>query len=114
VATFNSAPEFRKWVEQNPIRPGRHSGTARAALERRTIYIPDALDQLEAEATSLKGKLTLGTISVVCALGYLDFRFASHGLARQAPQASQVVCHGIEELLDQGDGAGAGVSDCTT
>ena len=43
VATFNAAPEFRKWVEQNPIRPGRHSGTARAALERRTIYIPDVL-----------------------------------------------------------------------
>jgi GAF domain-containing protein len=43
VATFNTAPEFRKWVEQNPIRPGRHSGTARAALERRTIYIRDVL-----------------------------------------------------------------------
>ena len=41
VATFNADPEFRKWVEQNPIRPGRHSGTARAALERRTIYILD-------------------------------------------------------------------------
>ena len=43
VATFNAAPEFREWVEQNPIRPGRHSGTARAALERRTIYILDVL-----------------------------------------------------------------------
>ena len=41
VATFNVAPEFRKWVEQNPIRPGRQSGTGRAALERRTIYILD-------------------------------------------------------------------------
>ena len=43
VATFNVAPEFRKWVEQNPIRPGRQSATARAALERRTIHIPDVL-----------------------------------------------------------------------
>ena len=43
VATFNAAPEFRAWVEQNPIRPGRQSGTARAALERRTIYILDVL-----------------------------------------------------------------------
>ena len=43
VATFNADPEFRKWVEQNPIRPGRHSGTARAALERKTIYILDVL-----------------------------------------------------------------------
>ncbi|MGZ5262098.1 MAG: GAF domain-containing protein, partial [Burkholderiales bacterium] len=43
AATFNAAPEFREWVEQNPIRRGRHSGTARAALERRTIYILDVL-----------------------------------------------------------------------
>ena len=43
AATFNAPPEFREWVEQNPIRPGRHSGTARAALERKTIYILDVL-----------------------------------------------------------------------
>ena len=43
VATFNADPEFRKWVEQNPIRPGRYSGAARAALERRTVYILDVL-----------------------------------------------------------------------
>ena len=41
VATYNSTPEFTEWVAQNPIRPGRHSGSARAALERRTIHIPD-------------------------------------------------------------------------
>src|ERR1700720_3851840 len=28
-------------VARHPIRPGRHSGSARAALERRTIHIPD-------------------------------------------------------------------------
>src|SRR5262249_3235022 len=33
--------ESRRWVEQNPIRPGRQSGTGRAALERRTIHILD-------------------------------------------------------------------------
>ena len=38
VAAFNSPPEFAEWVAQNPIRPGRHSGSARAALERRTIF----------------------------------------------------------------------------
>jgi GAF domain-containing protein len=43
VATFNVDPEFRRWVEQNPIRPGRQSGTGRAALERRTIHILDVL-----------------------------------------------------------------------
>jgi GAF domain-containing protein len=41
AVAYNSPPEFTAWVEQNPIRPGRHSGSARAALERRTIHIPD-------------------------------------------------------------------------
>jgi GAF domain-containing protein len=40
---FNSTPEFVEWVARNPIRPGRNSASARAALERRTIHIPDVL-----------------------------------------------------------------------
>ena len=43
VAAYNAPQDFKEWVEQNPIRPGRHSGSARAALERRTIHIPDVL-----------------------------------------------------------------------
>jgi GAF domain-containing protein/DNA-binding response OmpR family regulator len=41
VAAHNAPPDFKEWVAQNPIRPGRHSGSARVALERRTIHIPD-------------------------------------------------------------------------
>ena len=41
AAAFNGSREFKEWVERNPIRPGRHSASARAALERRTIHIPD-------------------------------------------------------------------------
>ena len=41
VAAYNAPPEFKEWVANHPIRPGRHSGSARAALERRTIHIPD-------------------------------------------------------------------------
>ena len=41
AATFNVPPKVREWLEQHPIRPGRHSGTARAALERRTIHVSD-------------------------------------------------------------------------
>jgi GAF domain-containing protein/CheY-like chemotaxis protein len=41
VATHNVQPDFREWVERNPIAPGRHSSTARTALERRTIHIHD-------------------------------------------------------------------------
>ena len=43
VATYNTPQDFKEWVARNPIRPGRHSGSARAALERRTIHIPDVL-----------------------------------------------------------------------
>jgi GAF domain-containing protein len=43
VATHNVQPEFRAWVEQNPIAPGRHSSTARTALEQRTIHIHDVM-----------------------------------------------------------------------
>ena len=43
VVAYNSSPEFAEWVAKNPIRPGRHSGSARAALERRTIQITDVL-----------------------------------------------------------------------
>jgi GAF domain-containing protein len=43
VVGYNSTPGFVEWVARNPIRPGRHSGSARAALERRTIHIADVL-----------------------------------------------------------------------
>jgi class 3 adenylate cyclase len=41
AVAFNSSREIEEWVAQHPIRPGRHSGSARAALERSTIHIPD-------------------------------------------------------------------------
>ena len=43
VVGYNSTPGFVEWVAKNPIRPGRHSASARAALERRTIHIADVL-----------------------------------------------------------------------
>jgi GAF domain-containing protein len=41
AAAFNAPHHLRDWLEQNPIRPGRHSVAARAALERRTIQVQD-------------------------------------------------------------------------
>ncbi|HSC09067.1 MAG TPA: GAF domain-containing protein, partial [Steroidobacteraceae bacterium] len=41
VATHNTPPEFRAFVEQNPIPLGRGSSVGRAASERRTVHIPD-------------------------------------------------------------------------
>jgi GAF domain-containing protein len=36
VASYNVSPALREFVDKNPIAPGRHSISARAALERRT------------------------------------------------------------------------------
>ncbi len=43
AAAFNAPHRLRDWLERNPIRPGRHSVAARAALERRTIQVRDVL-----------------------------------------------------------------------
>ena len=39
AAGFNASPGQKDFVARNPIRPGRHSATARAALERRPIHV---------------------------------------------------------------------------
>ena len=43
AVAYNTPREFKEFVEQNPLRPSRHSCAARTALERRTIHIPDVL-----------------------------------------------------------------------
>jgi class 3 adenylate cyclase/putative methionine-R-sulfoxide reductase with GAF domain len=43
AVAYNATAEFAEWVANHPIPPGRHSGSARAALERRTIHVPDVL-----------------------------------------------------------------------
>ena len=43
LRSYGASADLIAFVEQNPIAPGRHSGTARAALERRTIHIHDVL-----------------------------------------------------------------------
>ena len=47
VAGYNISPELWAFIEQNPPEPGRHTATARAAFERRTIHIHDVLDDPE-------------------------------------------------------------------
>ncbi len=50
----------------------------RGWIDKQTGKVTRALDQLEAEAEAeaLQGPLTIGQITIGCALGYLDFRFA--------------------------------------
>ena len=41
VASYNVGPENLEFVNRNPIAPGRHSISGRAALERRTVHVAD-------------------------------------------------------------------------
>jgi signal transduction histidine kinase len=41
IAFYNASPELVDFVRRHPITPGRHSITARVALERRTIHVAD-------------------------------------------------------------------------
>jgi GAF domain-containing protein len=43
AVAYNVSAELREFIERNPHVPGRYSVTARAALERQTIHIPDIL-----------------------------------------------------------------------
>jgi GAF domain-containing protein len=43
VADYGMPSEVRDFWRDTPLRPGRGSGSGRAALERRTIHIPDVL-----------------------------------------------------------------------
>jgi signal transduction histidine kinase len=43
AVAFNAPQALKDFLTQNPMRPGRYSGAARAALERRTTHIPDVL-----------------------------------------------------------------------
>ncbi len=50
-------PRAEEFVERTPIAPGRHSGAARAVLERRTVHIQDV--QADPEFTlSRRGRST--------------------------------------------------------
>jgi glutathione S-transferase len=51
--------------------------------------IGGVLGQLEAEAKSLKGKPTIGTISIACALGYLDLRFGNFDWRADHPKLAK-------------------------
>jgi GAF domain-containing protein len=47
IVAYNTPQELKAYVAENPIRPGRDSTAARAALERRTVHIPDVLADSE-------------------------------------------------------------------
>ena len=78
VASYNAGPDLREFIHRNPISPGRHSISARAAFERRTVHVADV--QADPEFTyanrdvepirtilsvpMLKGEGLVGTITI--------------------------------------------------
>ena len=51
--------------------------------------VKTALASLEAEADKLGSTVDIGTITIGCALGYLDFRFADLGWRKTAPKLAK-------------------------
>ena len=47
VAVYGYTPDFQKFVEHNPLVPGRGTVSGRAVLEGKTIHIPDVLEDPE-------------------------------------------------------------------
>jgi GAF domain-containing protein len=78
ASSYNTSPQLIEWNEQQPTHPGTHGGSARAALERRAIHIPDiqtdpdytlTAKDIEAYRTVLavpilKGDILLGVITI--------------------------------------------------
>jgi GAF domain-containing protein len=78
VAYYNVGPELREFVDRNPIPLGQHSVSARAALEKQTVQIPDVqadpnyayavrdvdLIRTVLAVPMLKGDNLLGTITI--------------------------------------------------
>jgi two-component system, NtrC family, sensor kinase len=69
VAAFYAASlEFRDFWQRRALRPGRGSSVARAALERRTVHIPDVLadpEYQESEAQKVAGYRTLVSVPML-------------------------------------------------
>lgn len=55
-------------------------------IENQKLKYRRALDSLEREAPALEGAPDIGTITIGCALGYLDFRYADEDWRARCPR----------------------------
>lgn len=58
-------------------------------IEGQTEKIRSCLDRLEERAGGLVGRIDIGSLTLACALGYLDFRFADLDWRRTHPKTAQ-------------------------
>ena len=61
---YGTAPAFRDYLKRTEVRPGRGSGAGRAALERRTVHIPDI--RADPEYDWVEAKKLGGFRTVLC------------------------------------------------
>ena len=67
-ASYGYAPDFQEFMERHPIVPGRGTATGRAALEGKTVHIPDVLADLEytwTEGQKIAGYRTLLAVPLI-------------------------------------------------
>jgi len=67
-SSYGYTPDFQEFLERHPILPGRGTATGRAALERRTVHIPDVLADPEytlTEGQKIAGYRTLLAIPLM-------------------------------------------------
>jgi GAF domain-containing protein len=64
AVAYNASVELREFIERNPVIPGRSSATARAAVERQTVHIPDILADSEYTYTAWQVQLHRAVLSV--------------------------------------------------
>ena len=66
AGSYNVPPDYKDFLERNPIRPGRGTTSGRVALERRVVHTPDILARFleyefaEAARRAESGSDTLG------------------------------------------------------
>jgi glutathione S-transferase len=68
-------------------RPANEQSPSAMAVQRAKVTA--GLDVLEAEADKLGSGIDIGLISIACALGYLDFRFASEDWRKGHPKLAR-------------------------
>lgn len=72
---------YETWLRPAPLRWDEWTEGQSDKIER-------GLDVLEGQVAGLAGALTIGTISIACALGYLDLRLGHLGWRDRRPQLS--------------------------
>ncbi len=127
-AGFNLSQEMKEWIQQNPFRPGRHGGAARAALERRTVHIPDVLADPEYTYGStaidtfrtvlgvpiLKGDELLGVILVYHTGGVRPFTDKQIALVETFADQAAIAIENVrllDELRERTDALGRSVGE---